>query len=66
MIEKRKFDIRCYILITTYNGCVKGYWFEEGYIRTASEEYTLEDVSNKLVHLTNDAIQKKGKEYGRF
>lgn len=26
----------------------------------------MEDVSNKLVHLTNDAIQKKGKEYGRF
>lgn len=36
LIEKRKFDIRCYLLLTTYNGILKGYWFEEGYIRTAS------------------------------
>lgn len=66
LYNKRKFDIRCYILITCVNGCVKGYWYEEGYVRTASKEYTLKNLENKLIHLTNDAIQKKGEEYGRF
>jgi tubulin---tyrosine ligase len=55
-----------YILITCVNGCVKGYWYEEGYVRTTSKEYNLKNLDNKLVHLTNDAIQKKGEEYGKF
>jgi tubulin monoglycylase TTLL3/8 len=37
LYNKRKFDIRCYILITTVNGIIKGYWYEEGYIRTTSK-----------------------------
>ena len=24
---KRKFDIRCYVLITSVNGIIKGYWY---------------------------------------
>ena len=60
LYNKRKFDIRVYILITSVNGCVKGYWYEEGYVRTTSREYTLKNLDNKLIHLTNDAIQKKG------
>lgn len=28
LYNKRKFDIRCYTLITTVNGIVKGYWYE--------------------------------------
>ncbi len=60
LYNKRKFDIRCYILITCVNGLVKGYWYQEGYVRTTSKEYTLKNLDNKLIHLTNDAIQKKG------
>lgn len=66
LYNKRKFDIRVYILITCVNGCVKGYWYEEGYARTTSKQYTLKNLDNKLIHLTNDAIQKKGDEYGKF
>jgi tubulin--tyrosine ligase len=65
-IEGRKFDIRCYILLTTCNGNVKGYWYEDFYIRTASELYNLDDISDQMIHLTNDAVQKKGKSYGKF
>ena len=64
-INNRKFDIRCYLLVTTANGSLKGYWYKEGYIRTSSSEYTLEDVEDEMVHLTNDAIQKKGAQYGK-
>ncbi len=35
-INNRKFDIRCYILLTTANGILKGYWYKDGYIRTSS------------------------------
>ena len=54
------------MLITCVNGCVKGYWYEDGYARTTSKEYSLKNLENRLVHLTNDAIQKKGEEYGKF
>lgn len=42
------------------------YWYQEGYIRTSSELYSLEDLSNPMIHLTNDAIQKYGENYGRY
>jgi glutathione synthase/RimK-type ligase-like ATP-grasp enzyme len=35
LINKRKFDIRCYSLITSINGNLCGYWYKDGYIRTA-------------------------------
>ena len=62
-INNRKFDIRCYILITTVNGILKGYWYKDGYIRTSSSEYDLSNVEHEMIHLTNDAIQKKGNKY---
>ena len=66
LFNKRKFDIRCFILVTTVNGVVKGYWYEDGYLRTTSKEYSLKNVENRLIHLTNDAIQKKSEGYGKF
>ena len=36
LFNKRKFDIRVYLLMTSQNGILKGYWYEEGYIRTSS------------------------------
>jgi len=35
---------------------MKGYWFEEGYIRTSSAIFTLKNLNNKMIHLTNDAV----------
>ncbi len=66
LVHNRKFDIRCYILITTVNGSLKGYWYNDGYIRTSSEEYNLEDCGNRMIHLTNDAVQKHNPTYGKF
>lgn len=64
-ISNRKFDIRCYILLTTVNGILKGYWYKDGYIRTSSVQYNLNDTDNEMIHLTNDAVQKKGEEFGK-
>ena len=59
----RKFDIRCFILGIEMGGCLKFFWYDEGYIRTASEKFSLNKVA-KSIHLTNDAIQKNMKNYG--
>ena len=42
------------------------YWYQEGYIRTSSFEFSTKNLANKMVHLTNDAVQKKGDNYGKF
>ena len=66
LINRRKFDIRCYGLLTSINGVLQGYFYTDGYLRTASFEYSLNEISNTFVHLTNDAIQKHSTDYGRF
>ena len=52
--------------MTSINGNVKVYCYEEGYLRTSSREYNIHDLSNKLIHLTNDAVQKKAHDYRKF
>lgn len=66
LIHKRKFDIRCYAMITSINGILQGYFYTDGYLRTTSHEYSIKDISNNFIHLTNDAIQKHCEEYGKF
>lgn len=53
-------------MLTSINGHLKGYFYEEGYIRTSSREYSLKKIGNKLIHLTNDAVQKKAEDYGKY
>ncbi len=56
LFNKRKFDIRCYLLITAVNGRIKAFWYRDGYVRTSSKEYSLKNLENRMVHLTNDAV----------
>jgi len=70
LISKRKFDFRVYSLLTyTYQAntsgddkpplrLLRGYFYEEGYLRTSCKEFSLKNIDNKYVHLTNDAVQK--------
>lgn len=66
LVHKRKFDIRCYSLMSSFNGILLGYFYLDGYLRTSSTEYSIKDTRNLLIHLTNDAIQKQSPEYGKF
>jgi len=66
LFGKRKFDIRCYGLLTSTNGHTKGYFYNEGYLRTASKDFSLKLISSRIVHLTNEAIQKKYSEFGKY
>lgn len=44
------------------------FFIREGYIRTSSMKYELNDkrLTNKYIHLTNNAIQKNCETYGAF
>jgi tubulin monoglycylase TTLL3/8 len=66
LVHKRKFDIRCYGLCTSFNGHIQGYFYQDGYLRTSSKEFSLRNVGNRFIHLTNDAVQKKSEDYGKF
>ena len=37
-------------------GILRGWFYEEGYVRTSSKEFSLAAGDNLFVHLTNDAI----------
>ncbi|EAS00468.2 tubulin-tyrosine ligase family protein (macronuclear) [Tetrahymena thermophila SB210] len=65
LINQRKFDIRMWAMMT-YDFQV--YIFKEGYIRTASEKYDLQEnnFNDLIIHLTNNAIQKTDERYQKF
>lgn len=65
LINSRKFDIRCYGLLTAFNSHLQGYFYHDGYLRTSSREFSL-NSSSRYVHLTNDAVQKKAEDYGKY
>jgi tubulin--tyrosine ligase len=53
------------VLITTICGSLHAYWYKEGYLRTCCKEFNY-DPQNIYGHLTNDAVQKKHKDYGKY
>ena len=63
LIYNRKFDIRVWVLI---NQDMEVYFFKEGYLRTSAFGYKLDNCQDNMVHLTNNAVQKNAKEYGKF
>ena len=61
LFKGRKFDIRCYGLVVKLGGVFSFYWYNNGYARTSSFVYDLADKTNLKVHLTNEAVQVKGR-----
>jgi Tubulin-tyrosine ligase family len=62
LIDNRKFDIRMWVLLDCH---LNLYIFPEGYLRLSSEDYSIYDTG-KLIHLTNNAVQAHGANYGKF
>ena len=64
LINGLKYDIRYYVLVTSYNP-LRIYAFDEGLVRFATEKYTtnLNQLSKRYVHLTNYAINKNSKNF---
>ena len=61
LYKNRKFDIRVWALITWQT---EVYYYEKGYIRTSSIDFSLNSKYN-YVHLTNNCLQQFGDYYGK-
>lgn len=66
LYNNRKFDIRVYTMILSYNSNIQCYFYQDGYLRTSVAEFSIENIKNRFIHLTNDAVQKKSANYGKF
>lgn len=68
LIHRRKFDIRVFALAVCHadTNRIRGYFYDEGYLRTSSKDFNVEKWDNRLIHLTNDAVQKYSADYGKY
>jgi len=67
LVSGRIFDIRCFVLLTFSSKTgFKSYFFKDAYVRTSSKNYSLDNIDDREAHLTNDAVQKFSKTYGKF
>lgn len=62
LINDLKFDIRIYVLVTSYEP-LRIYMYEEGLARFASEPYNLLSKKNKFSHLTNYSLNKHNENF---
>ena len=64
LVGGKKFDLRLYVLITSYKP-LKVYYCRNGFARFCNSEYSTnyDDLDNQYIHLTNVAIQKHGADY---
>jgi tubulin polyglutamylase TTLL9 len=64
LIFGKKFDLRLYVLVTSYQP-LQVWVYREGFARFSGFPFSMEDISNNQVHLTNVAIQKKAEGYDK-
>ena len=64
LIGGKKFDLRIYVLVTSYSPLTV-YLYREGFGRFTHTRYStnMDEIANNFVHLTNVAIQKTADNY---
>lgn len=55
----RKFDIRVLVMV---DDKMQVYVYRNAYCRTSTQEYSLDNINDLFIHLTNYAVQKKNKK----
>jgi len=65
LIDGYKFDLRLYVLVTSFNP-LEAWLYQEGFARFATSKYTTDpaSVDDLFVHLTNSSIQKQREDGG--
>jgi tubulin polyglutamylase TTLL9 len=64
LVGGKKFDLRLYVLATSYKPLTV-YLYREGFARFTTQRYDENDIENSEVHLTNVAVQKHSSEYNK-
>ena len=64
VINKKKFDMRAYLLVTGVDP-LKMYFYHDGYLRLATENYDLNisKINRKYIHITNTFLNEKHRFY---
>jgi len=65
LIDKKKFDLRLYVLIKGLNP-IEAYLCDEGLARLCTEDYrqpTPQNLKNMFMHLTNFSLNKQSENY---
>ncbi|XP_046565070.1 LOW QUALITY PROTEIN: probable tubulin polyglutamylase TTLL9 [Haliotis rubra] len=62
LIGGRKFDIRVYVLVLSYNP-LKVWLYRDGFARFSNTRFSLDSIEDAYVHLTNVAVQKTAPDY---
>ena len=60
LFREKKFDLRVWVMLTHE---MKPFIFQECYVRLSTESYNTKNLQDKLVHLTNNALQKYSNTY---
>ncbi|KAK2553155.1 putative tubulin polyglutamylase TTLL9 [Acropora cervicornis] len=62
LIGGRKFDLRVYVLVTSY-APLCAWLYREGFARFSNTRFSLDSIDDTYIHLTNVAIQKTAPDY---
>lgn len=62
LIGGRKFDLRIYVLVTSYNP-LRIWLYRSGFARFSNTRFSLESIDDSYIHLTNVAVQKTAPDY---
>ena len=57
LLDGYKFDLRLYVLVTSFQP-LEAFIYKDGFGRISTEPFSLHDLSNRLIHLTNSSVQK--------
>jgi tubulin polyglutamylase TTLL9 len=62
LVGGKKYDLRIYALVVSYSPLVV-YLYRSGFARFCHHRFTMKDVDNTFIHVTNVAVQKMNPKY---